>query len=317
MESDAPAMPSPTACSPLKPGSKIDAYRIERPLSRGGFSIVYLARDAAGAPVAIKEYLPVGLAHRSGDSPVPVVVPARQAAFARGMRAFLEEARLLAHIQHPNVVEVLNFAKANETAYMVMRYERGHTLHDYVASLGERGESIRETFLRDIFVRLLSGLREVHSRKLLHLDLKPANIYLRDDSHPVLLDFGATRLGLGESVPGLGHAFTAGFAAPEQQGSGEGLGPWTDIYAIGATLYASLVAGGPPQPADQRLRQDELHAAQQRWAGRYSPQLLELIDWCLKLPVMARPQSVHALQKVLNGELLDLVDPSWFQTPGE
>ncbi len=309
-------MPSSKLCSPLKPGSTIDDYRIERQLSRGGFSLVYLARDAANTPVAIKEYMPANLAHRSGDDPVPIVAPERQAAFSRGMRSFLEEARLLAHIHHPNVVEVLNFTKANGTAYMVMHYEHGHTLQQYVRTQRESGAGIREDFLRNVFVRLLSGLREVHSRKLLHLDLKPANIYLRDDDHPVLLDFGATRLGLGESDRSLGNVFTAGFAAPEQQGSAENLGPWTDIYAIGATLYSRLAAGEVPQAADLRQIADTLQPAQQRWARRYSLQLLEVIDWCMMLPVMARPQSVHAVQKVLNGELLDLVDPSWFQSPG-
>ncbi|MBI4986205.1 MAG: serine/threonine protein kinase [Rhodocyclales bacterium] len=303
-----------TDCSPLRKGFQLEGYRIDKPLSKGGFSIVYLAHDAAGTRVAIKEYLPAYLAQRSGDSPVPVIPPERQATFSKGMRSFLEEARLLAHIRHPNIVGVLNFLKANGTAYMVMRYERGLSLHDHLRHLRERRGVIRESFLREVFVRLLSALREVHKEKLLHLDLKPANIYLREDGHPVLLDFGATRRGLGEADPALGHVFTAGFAAPEQQGSGEGLGPWTDIYAIGATLYCCLDIGKPPQAANLRMIADEVVPAQQRWARGYSPQLLELVDWCMKLSVMARPQSVYALQKVLAGELLDLVDPSWFQS---
>lgn len=306
-------MSSPRVCHPLPKGFQLDVYRLERVLSKGGFSIVYLARDPAGTPVAIKEYLPTDLAQRSADNPVPIVATERLSTFNRGMRSFIEEARLLAHIHHPNVVAVLDFAKANGTAYIVMRYEHGHSLYDYVYRLRERRATIRESFLRDVFVRLLSGLREVHSQKLLHLDIKPANIYLRRDAHPVLLDFGATRWGLQQADATLGHTFTPGFAAPEQQGSGEGMGPWTDIYAIGATLYACLAAGTAPQPASVRMQADAVEPAQQRWAKIYSPQLLELIDWCMKLSVMTRPQSVYALQKVLNGELLDLVDPSWFQ----
>jgi len=301
-------------CHPLPKGFLLDNYRIDRQLSQGGFSIVYLAYDETGTPVAIKEYLPASLAQRSGDSPVPVIPVERQATFNQGMRSFLEEARLLAHIRHPNIVGVQNFLKANGTAYMVMRYEQGHSLHEYLGKVRERREPIRETFLRNVFVLLLAGLREVHRQKLLHLDLKPANIYLRDDGHPVLLDFGATRRGLGEADASLGRVYTAGFAAPEQQGSREALGPWTDIYAIGATLYSCLDAGKAPQAADLRMLGDEVLPAEQRWAKSYSPQLLELIDWCMKLPVLARPQSVYALQKVLNGELLDLVDPNWFQT---
>jgi len=307
-------MLSSAECCSLPPGFQFDGYRIDRLLSKGGFSFVYLAHDQAGTPVVIKEFLPSNLAQRSANSSEPAIPPENQACFNRGMRAFLEEARLLAQIKHPNIVTVLNFAKANNTAYLVMRYERGHSLEDYVAELRKRAVAIREDFLRSVFVRLLSGLREVHKQKLLHLDLKPANIFLRHDGNPVLLDFGAARLGLGTTNTALGNVFTPGFAAPEQQEAGEASGPWTDIYAIGATLYACLADGETPMAANKRLKNDELEPAQSRWARHYSIQLLELIDWCMQLPVERRPQSVHALQKALNGELLEIVDPNWFKT---
>lgn len=299
----------------LPPGYRFGDYRIERKLSQGGFSIVYLAYDETKKPVAVKEYLPFGLAQRGADGTTVQVDIAHQAAFNSGMKWFFEEGRMLAGIDHPNVVRVMNFFRANGTAYLVMRYEEGITLKEYTRKLLEQRIAIPEDFLRNVFARLLSGLREVHTRKLLHLDIKPANIYLRNDGHPVLLDFGATRQGL-SPVSGVNTVFTPGFAAPEQQGSGEPLGPWTDIYSVGASLYDCL-AGGAPQPADQRLIKDELEAAQQRWGKRYSLQLLELIDWCLKLPFAQRPQSVFALQKVLSGEQLDLVDPSWFDKKPE
>jgi hypothetical protein len=298
---------------PLPSGFQLDRYRIERQLSQGGFSIVYLARDEAGRPLAIKEYLPAGLARRESGAPAVAVAAEHQAAFNTGMKWFFEEGRILAGIDHPNVVRVENFFRANGTAYLVMRYEDGITLKEHARRLLEQKGGIPEDFLRNVFVRLLAGLREVHARKLLHLDIKPANIYVRNDGHPVLLDFGATRAGLGAGA-GLNAVFTPGFAAPEQQGSGEPLGPWTDIYSVGASLYDCL-AGSEPQPADQRLTGDELVPAVTRWGKRYSLQLLELIDWCLKLPVGQRPPSVFALQKVLSGEQLDLVDPSWFEKP--
>lgn len=306
-------MSPPPVCHPLPEGFQLDGYRIDHMLTRGGFSIVYMARDPAGTPVVIKEYMPTHLAQRAKDSAVPVVSVERRGKFNNGMRSFVEEARLLAHIRHPNIVTVLDFAKANSTAYIVMHYEQGQSLEIFLSGLRARGEAIRERFLRGIFVRLLSGLREVHSQKLLHFDLKPANIYLCDDIRPVLLDFGAARWGLGLDDGSLGQIYTRGFAAPEQQGSGEAMGPWTDIYAIGATLYACLDAGKIPPAANLRMGKDELEPAQRRWAGRYSLQLLEVVDWCMQLPIKSRPQSVHALQKVLNGELLDLVDPGWFQ----
>ncbi len=296
---------------PLPPGFQLGKYRIERQLSQGGFSMVYLAHDENNTPVAIKEYLPVRYAQRRGASPAPFVPEEHQAAFNHGMNNFFEEGRVLAHLDHPNVVRVLNFFRANETAYLVMRYERGRTLQEHIQ---KHVGTLSEHFIRNVFVRLLNGLREVHMHKLLHLDIKPANIYLRMDGHPVLLDFGATRQGLDSTDATLRDVHTPGFSAPEQMVTNEPKGPWTDIYAVGATLYACL-AGSTPQSADQRLKKDELEPAQHRWRKSYSPQLLELIDWCLKLPIAERPQSVFALQKVLNGELLDLIDPSWFETP--
>lgn len=304
-------MSQPIIIQPLPPGYRLGGYRIDKQLSQGGFSIVYLAYDQQGGPVAIKEYLPARLAQRNGDDPNPVVGAEHQAAFDQGMMSFFEEGRVLAQLDHPNVVRVLDFFRANQTAYLVMRYERGRTLQAHIQMHpGELGES----FIRNVFVRLLNGLREVHMHKLLHLDIKPANIYLRRDGHPVLLDFGATRQGLGASEFALTPVHTPGFAAPEQMGSGEAQGPWTDIYAVGATLYSCL-AKSAPLSADLRLAKDELEPALQRWHKQYSPQLLELIDWCMKLHIGERPQSVFALQKVLSGELLDLVDPAWFETP--
>ncbi len=308
-------MQKPSEDPPLPQGFLLDSYRIERKLSQGGFSIVYLAQDEAGTPVAIKEYLPAGLAHRSASGQTVEVASAHRAAFNAGLKCFFEEGRILAGIDHPNVVRVKNFFRANDTAYLVMRYEIGSNLKEHVRRLTDSGAPVGEEFLRNVFARLLSGLREVHTRKLLHLDIKPANIYVHDDGHPVLLDFGAARLGLGPKDT-VNAVLTPGFAAPEQQGSGEPLGPWTDIYSVGASLYDCL-AGSAPQPADERLVKDELETAQRRWGRRYSPQLLELIDWCLMLPAARRPQSVFALQKVLNGEQLDLIDPSWFETPSK
>jgi len=300
-----------TFIQPLPPGYRLGDYRIDKQLSQGGFSIVYLARDAQDLPVAIKEYLPARLAQRSGEDPIPVVSTEHQAAFNQGMMSFFEEGKMLAKLDHSNVVRVLDFFRANRTAYLVMRYEHGRTLQ---AEIQEHPGELGESFIRNVFVRLLNGLREVHMHKLLHLDIKPANIYLRRDGHPVLLDFGATRQGLGSGDYALTAVHTRGFAAPEQMGSGEARGPWTDIYAVGATLYSCL-AKGAPLSADLRLQEDGLEPALQRWNRQYSPQLLELIDWCMTLPIGRRPQSVFALQKVLSGELLDLVDPAWFELP--
>ena len=283
-------MPPSQANVPLPPGYQLEEYRIERQLSLGGFSIVYLAFDKDGTPVAIKEYLPGELAMRApADDNI--------ATFRYGMKCFFEEGRALAKISHPNVVQVLNFFRANETVYMVMQYERGRTLQEHIQK--HKGE-IRESFIRTVFARLLNGLREVHTHKLLHLDIKPSNVYLRNDGQPVLIDFGAARQTLSIDTPLLKPMYTPGFAAPEQYNNTrrELLGPWTDIYSIGASMYACMAAAAP-QAADQRLDRDLLVPAPKRWPDKYSRQLLETVDWCMRLNYLERPQSVFALQKAL------------------
>ena len=289
-------MPQQQVNQPLPSGYMLEGYRIDRQLSLGGFSVVYLAFDPGGTPVAIKEYLPNGLALRASGSVLPTIADEHLAAFRQGMKCFFEEGRALAHLNHPNLVRVLNFFRANETVYLVMQYERGRTLQEHIQK--HKGH-IKEGFVRTVFSRLLNGLREVHSRKMLHLDIKPANIYLRNDGTPVLLDFGAARQTMSRDSALLKPMYTPGFAAPEQfRGGEEGLGPWTDIYAIGASMYACLSAAAP-QPADQRLAQDRLVPAVQRWAGQYSRQLLETIDSCMRLDPLTRPKSMIDLQRAL------------------
>lgn len=280
---------------PLPAGHRLPGYRLLGLLARGGFSFVYHAEDEAGAPVAIKEYLPAALSVRTGSAAAPSLSERDARPFRDGLRCFFEEGRVLASVSHPNVVQVLNFFRANDTAYMVMRLEQGSTLKQ---RLQQASAPLPEAWLRRTVAQLLNGLREVHARKLLHLDIKPANIHLREDATPVLIDFGASRRMLCAEDPSLRPIFTLGFAAPEVQSDRAKLGPWSDIYSIGATLYACMFLQ-PPPPAAERLARDRCVPAAKAGAGKYSPALLELVDWCLRLDHLQRPQSVLALQKAL------------------
>lgn len=279
----------------LPNGHQLEEYTIDRQLSLGGFSIVYLATDPSGNQVAIKEYLPNSLALRGKGEVKPTISAEHLGAFRYGMKCFFEEGRALARLSHPNVIRVLNFFRANDTVYMVMEYEHGRTLQEFIQ---KHHGHISERFLRGVFTRMLNGLREVHSNKLLHLDLKPSNIYLRSDNTPVLIDFGAARQTLITDQPILKPMYTPGFASPEHYGSRKDLGPWSDIYSVGASMYACL-AGSAPLSADERLKKDTLTPAMVRWDGQYSDRLLEIVDWCLNLNHLYRPQSVFALQKAL------------------
>ena len=280
---------------PLPPAFQLDEYCIEHQLSLGGFSIVYVATDIHGTRVAIKEYLPNTLALRGEGKTVPVISEDHLPAFRYGMKCFFEEGRSLAGLSHPNVIRVLNFFRANDTVYMVMEYEHGRTLQELIQ---KNRAGVTENFIRNVFTKMLNGLREVHSHRLLHLDLKPSNIYMRNNQTPVLIDFGAARQTLACDTPMLKPMYTPGFASPEHYSQRELLGPWSDIYSVGASMYA-CIAASTPQAADGRLEKDRLVPAMVRWEGLYSDQLLETIDWCLCLNHRYRPQSVFALQKAL------------------
>ena len=290
-------MPS-QANRPLPEGTQLQDYRILRVLAAGGFSFVYLAHDAEERPVAIKEYLPATLALRVNGAAHPAVAEEDLVKFRFGMKCFFEEAGVLARLEHANVVRVMDFFRANDTVYLVMRYERGRSLQEHIKS--RRGPP-EELWVRNTFAQLLDGLREVHASKLLHLDIKPANVYLRNDGTPLLIDFGAARQVLSAEGVKLPPTYTPGFAPPEMHRDRSLLGPWSDIYSVGATMYACFAAAAP-QPANARLEQDALVPASLAWADKYARELLDIVDWCLQLDHLKRPQSVLALQKALLGE---------------
>lgn len=289
------AQSTATPTDPLPIGFRLDGYTIQNKIGGGGFGLVYLAHDEQGQPVALKEYLPVGVVERRADGSVQPISEADQGAFRYGMRCFFEEGRALATLSHPNVVRVLNFFRANNTVYMALRYEQGDTLHRLIHA---EQTALLEPVITAIFIPLLNGLREVHARKLLHLDIKPGNIFIRTDGSPVLIDFGSARQALVHGPAAIAPMYTPGFAAPELYKQRDRMGPWTDIYAIGASMYACLAKCGPP-PADRRLAADELVPTVQSYAGLYSEGFLSLIDAMLRLSDTERPQSVYTVQKRL------------------
>lgn len=289
--------------APLPPDTLLGGYRVVRRVSSGGFGVVYLAVDSEGQQVAIKEYLPSSLATRAPGELLPKVPPEKLSLYRLGLKSFFEEGRSLAQISHASVVSVLNFFRENETVYMVMNYLQGDTLQDFIVTARDlkRDKVFRESTIRSLFDEILRGLRIVHQYKMLHLDIKPANIFITNENKAVLLDFGAAREVLSKEGNFIRPMYTPGFAAPEMYRRDGSLGPWTDIYAIGACIYACM-QGYPPNDAPQRIEKDRLSLSLSRLRNVYSDNLLEVTEWCMSLDPLARPQSVFALQKELARE---------------
>lgn len=290
----------------LKPGSTLADYTIESVLGHGGFSVTYLAHDnALGAHVAIKEYLPQEVAARDGRTTFVVPRASKDAIrqYHWGLKNFVKEARALARFKHHNIVRVLRFIEANGTAYTVMEYERGKTL---AQDLKDKGQRLDESSLLRIVMPILNGLHAVHEVGLLHLDIKPENIYLRSDGSPMLIDFGSTRHAMTEGRTTGRVTLTHGYAPVEQYPDRGKLGPWSDVYALGATMYR-CVTGKRPDDALDRYRAildyktDPMKPASRAAAGRYRPVLLECIDSAMQIHAKDRPQSAREFQDYLVG----------------
>lgn len=287
--------------APLPPDTVIGGYRIVRRLAAGGFGVVYLAVDTEGQQVAIKEYLPSSLATRLPGELLPQVQPEKLSLYRLGLKSFFEEGRALAQISHQSVVSVLNFFRENETVYMVMNYLEGASLQEFIITARElkKQKVFRESTIRSLYDEVLRGLRIVHQHKMLHLDIKPANIFITDDDRAVMIDFGAAREVLNQQGNFVRPMYTPGFAAPEMYRRSGAMGPWTDIYAIGACIYVCMTGQAPPD-VPKRQEKDTLPTALARLRGNYSDNLLELVQWAMELEPLSRPQSVFALHKALS-----------------
>ncbi|BBL69555.1 serine/threonine protein kinase [Methylogaea oryzae] len=289
---------SPANGLPYLPrGTEIDDYVIERPLGGGGFSLVYLARGAADhRQVAIKEYFPRKLASRAQNHAIVPTDEESARAFSRGLMHFLEEAKVLARLKHPNILDVRSFFQANGSAYLVMSFCYGRILSDY---LTEKKGRLSETFLLHLFYALLDGLQAIHAAGLLHLDIKPQNILIRPGGSPLLLDFGAVQPYPNSLTWKPGKVLTKGFSPIEQYSSRHGtIGPWSDIYALGSTMRSCLDGRAPP-PSIERLKEDPLQPASAIYAKTYSPPLLQAIDWAMAVEQAKRPQTAAELRYML------------------
>jgi TonB family protein len=292
----------PTHASALAIGHRLQEYIIGRLLGHGGFGLTYLAQDTnLNSLVAIKEFLPQEFAVRNPDSSVVPKSEFDADSYSWGLERFKEEARALARFKHPNIVRVSRLLEANGTAYMVMDFEPGLTLSQY---LKRNGPTLEEGKLLGLFLPVLDGLEALHRLQLVHRDIKPSNIYVRAYGGPMLIDFGAVRQAIGAQSRSLTSLVTPGYAPIEQYSSDGRQGAWSDLYAVGATLYYCMFGHAPADAARRSAAisdgsEDPYAAAAQRGAEQYSRQLLECVDWALQFRVRDRPQSAHEVRERL------------------
>ncbi|HEU4352392.1 MAG TPA: serine/threonine-protein kinase [Burkholderiales bacterium] len=276
----------------LPEGYALQEYRIEKVLGVGGFGLTYLALDSnLNLKVAVKEYLPVDVAQRSDDQTIGPRSPSTAETFGWGKQRFMDESRTVASFRHPNIVRVMRFFEANGTAYMVMEFVAGAALGEWIKTR----RPLAEAQVAVIVDPLLEGLEVIHNAGYLHRDIKPGNIYVRDDGSPVLLDFGSAR----QRATELTAVVSPGYAPFEQYHTTGKQGPWSDIYALAGVLYW-MVTGSMPLEAPARVRADDMAAAvQAAERSRYRPEFLAAIDWALAPFEDQRPQSVAEWREAL------------------
>jgi len=274
-------------------------YVIESVLGHGGFGITYAARDKIlNVRVAIKEYLPRQLATRGeGQTKVSIFTGEARQQYDYGLRKFLEEAQSVARFSHhPNIVSARDYFEAHGTAYMVMEYVEGVTLKEYLAKKGGRISFEEAT---GILMPVMDALREVHQGGMLHRDISPDNIYITTTAQVKILDFGAARYFAGEQSKSLSVILKSGYAPEEQYRSSGKQGSWTDVYAVGATLYKALTGQTPPDALD-RMAEDTL-VPPSRLGVNIPPQAEQALLTSLAVNAGSRFPDMGAFQQALLG----------------
>jgi len=297
-----PSAPRIDAPSALPIGTRLGEFELRELLGIGGFGIVYLAFDhALEREVAVKEYMPSSLAGRTATLHVSLRSQSDAETFALGLKSFVNEARLLARFDDPSLLKVHRFWEANGTAYMAMPVMRGRTLKEVRQSMATAPD---EAWVRAMLEPLLNAIERLHFEGVFHRDIAPDNIQIDDQGHPVLLDFGAARRVLSDKSQTLTAILKPAYAPIEQYAEVGAIkqGPWTDLYALGATLHYLLLKR-PPAPATVRAVHDDPSALTTQRLPGCSESFLRTIDWMLAPRPRDRPQSVAALKEVLAGRL--------------
>jgi F-box protein 11 len=288
-----------TALTPALPvGTRLHGglYSIGKVLGQGGFGITYLGSDSGlKRAVAIKEFFPqVQGCSRAGTTVQPGGMIA-QADYRKEKNKFLAEGQRLAQFQHPSIVKVFSLFEENNTAYMVMEFLRGKTL----LKLVEEDGCLEETDAVAFIEQVAGALDLIHGSKLLHRDIKPENIIITEEGRAVLLDFGTAREFAAGKTRRMTTTLTPGYAPLEQYGQRARFGVFTDIYALGATLY-HVLSGEMPIHATDRATGVKLPALQ-GINPKVSRSVSSAVMWALEMRVDKRPQSIRDFLMAVRG----------------
>lgn len=286
-------------------GTVLHQYQLESVLGYGGFGIVYKARhQLLDQFVAIKEYLPQEIATRESSTVHPLS-RAAQKDFDEGLKRVLAEAKQLVQFTHPNIIRCRDFFRANGTAYLVMDFEDGLPLSELLSQRETRNAPLSEDEILGIVLPLLNGLSLVHGKGVLHRDIKPGNLYInRKSEQPVLIDFGAAKQDFSQYTKSMAP-YSPGYAAVEQIEELGNLGPWTDIYGLGAVMWRIVSGSNPPPKVESRLvalsrnKPDPMTSLLKLHKESFSTSFLQSIDKAISLNQEDRYQSVEEFTQAL------------------
>ncbi|RRZ88104.1 serine/threonine-protein kinase [Erwinia sp. 198] len=282
----------------LPVGYRFNEFEIKEVIGGGGFGIVYRAWDhQLERTIAIKEFMPASLAVRNDDLTLVLRSERFSKTFAAGLNSFIQEARLLARFNHPNLLHVLRFWVQNDTAYMGTAFYTGTTLSQLHS---RRPEMISEAWIRCLLPPLFGAINTIHREGYLHRDISLDNIQIQENGVPVLLDFGSARKAIGNLSDETETMLKPGFAPIEQYSDDNESeqGTWTDIYALGAVLHTLIVGSPPPVSVVRSIEDSYKPLVQQKPAG-YSLPLLHAIDRALALQPEDRPQTIDELAALM------------------
>ena len=282
----------------LQPNTTLQGgkYRIERLLGQGGFGNTYVGYNTIfDERIAIKEFFMRGVTERDETTcAVSVSNEENVAQFEEQREKFKKEARRLRKLKNEHIVKVHDLFEENGTAYYVMDYIEGDNLAE---RMKRTGKPFSETEVRNILPQILSALKEVHQNEIWHLDIKPGNIMLDKDGNAYLIDFGASKQirSNGSITTSTALCYTPGYAPNEQIGQMyDRFGPWTDIYALGATIYTLLTNKRPPMAIDIEEEGDDAF----NYPNSVSSQMRELVIWMMKPQRKKRPQNVDEINEL-------------------